>query len=80
MFNSLKHIPFYHLMVISLISISLQNTESDYIPAQLISDGLDAPGRMAIGSKDNSYAIHKNNKWYAGNKVIIKKIKVAQII
>jgi len=67
-------------MVISLISISLQNTESDYIPAQLISDGLDAQGKMAMGSKDNNYAIHKNNKWYAGNKVTIKKIKVAQCI
>ena len=80
MFNSLKHILFFNLILFCVISLYSQNTTSDYIPAQLISDGLDAQGKMAMGSKDNNYAIHKNNKWYAGNKVIIKKIKVAQII
>ncbi|HEY5688680.1 MAG TPA: hypothetical protein VIS27_10300 [Yeosuana sp.] len=80
MFTSLKHILFFNLIVLSVISVSSQNTERDYIPAQLISYGFDIPVRMAIDFKDNSYAININNKWYAGNKVIIKKNKVAQFI
>ena len=80
MFTSLKHILFFNLIVFSVISVYSQNTTSDYISSQLISDGIDAPGRMAIDFKDNSYATNINNKWYAGDKVIMDFFKVAQFI
>jgi PKD repeat protein len=57
MFNSLKHILFFNLILFCVISLYSQNNTSDYIPTQLISYGLDAPGRMAIDSDDNIYVI-----------------------
>ena len=50
------------------------------MPSQLISDGHDAQGRMAIDSKNNSYAINKNNKRYADHKGIINFLSSAMSI
>ncbi|WP_242084882.1 PKD domain-containing protein [Aestuariivivens sediminis] len=45
-----------------MITSFAQNNESDYTPSQLISYGLDAPGRMAIDSQDYIYVIDADKK------------------
>ena len=75
MLHSLKHIVFCFLF--SVISVYSQNTASDYIPAQLISYGLDAPGRMAIDSNDYIYVIDADKKSiviYDGSGVYKRRI------
>ncbi len=64
--------------MIYVITSFAQNSESDYTPLQLISYGLDAPGRMAIDSQDNNYAIQKNNEECTGDSLIITSFKSAQ--
>ena len=55
MFTALKHILCCSVFVLCIVPLNSQNTGSDYIPTQLISYGLDAPGRMAIDADDHVY-------------------------
>ena len=71
---------FYTLFTLCITLVNVQHTTSDYLPSQLISDGQDAQGRMAIDSKNNSYAINKNNKRYADHKGIINFLSSAMSI
>ncbi len=45
-----------------VLSLNSQNTQDDYVPSQLISYGIDAPGRMAIDSNDYIYVIDVDKK------------------
>ncbi len=45
------------ILLFGLSYISAQNTTSDFNPINLISEGLSAPGRMAINSNDQIFAI-----------------------
>jgi PKD repeat protein/sugar lactone lactonase YvrE len=55
MFSSLKHIIFCNLFLFCVTNLSAQYATSDYSPTNLISDGLNAPGRMAVDTDDNVY-------------------------
>ncbi len=44
------------ILLFGLSYISAQNTTSDFNPINLISDGMSAPGRMAVDTDDNVYA------------------------
>jgi len=57
MFLSLKKLMNYTLFFICIIHLNAQYTTSDFGPTSLITDGLNAPGRMAIDTNDDIYAI-----------------------
>ena len=46
---------FFALVFICTIHLNAQYVTSDFIPTSLISDGLNAPGRLAIDNHDNIY-------------------------
>jgi hypothetical protein len=48
-----KYLIFYVLCVFSITHLSAQYTTTDFVATNLISDGLNAPGRMAIDADDN---------------------------
>jgi sugar lactone lactonase YvrE len=50
-----KYLIFYVLCVFSITHLSAQYTTTDFVATNLISDGLNAPGRMAIDADDNIY-------------------------
>ena len=57
MLHSLKHIVFCFLFLFCVTHLSAQNTTSDFSPTHELSEGLKAPGRMAIDSDDNIFVI-----------------------
>ena len=63
MLLSPKKLMCYALFLISIAHLNAQYATSDFGPTNLISDGLNAPGRMAIDNNDDIYvtdAIQKN--------------------
>ena len=46
----------YTLFFIGINHLSAQYTTGDFNPTSVVSDGLKAPGRMAVDSNDNIYA------------------------
>lgn len=78
-----KYLIFYVLCVFSITHLSAQYTTTDFVATNLISDGLNAPGRMAIDADDNVYvtgAVQKNNQLFAGDIGTLNSYKAAQFI
>ena len=63
MLLSLKKILSYTLFFICMVHLNAQYTTGDFSSTNLISDGLNAPGRMAIDSNDDIYAIDAIKKY-----------------